>query len=232
MSPEVARRRAGALLGAALGFVALAGLAAWLYPGGSFVAPSARGFDHARNFLSDLGATTTWSGEDNTPSAVVFAVALAGLGAALAAFAPAWPAFAFARGRARRAGVAARWCGAGSGAALVGVAAAPVDVAPVPHAVCVATAFALLLGYVAALAVVAWRNGARRGALALDAACLVTAALYLRSMYAWLALVDGPVSDARWVEVVVAQKVAVGVALLHVVHLAALVRRRLAPART
>ena len=38
------------------------------------------------NFLSELGATYTWAGTPNHPAAVLFAIALAGLGCAFVAF--------------------------------------------------------------------------------------------------------------------------------------------------
>jgi len=108
VTPATARLRAGILLYAALQFLALVTLAMLVFAGGSWTDPLAPGYDLARNFLSDLGATKSWAGVANHPSAVLFSIALGSIGLAFIAFAPAWRAFAFARGKARAAGIAAQ----------------------------------------------------------------------------------------------------------------------------
>ena len=67
---------------ACLQFIVLTAAAMLLYPGGSAADPSSRGYSFFRNFFSDLGLTVTASGARNTPSFVLFvvALALAGLG--------------------------------------------------------------------------------------------------------------------------------------------------------
>lgn len=46
-----------------------------LYPGGTVLDESTRGYSFAHNFLSDLGSTVTFSGERNTVGAVLMGVA-------------------------------------------------------------------------------------------------------------------------------------------------------------
>ncbi len=108
------------MLYAALQFVVLTAIAMVVY---------GDGYRFSHNFLSELGATTTWSGTPNHAAAVLFGIALAGLGSAFVAFAGAWRAFAFARGRARGAGIASQLFGTASGTAFVAVAVTPVNLA-------------------------------------------------------------------------------------------------------
>ena len=61
-------------------------IAMLLYPGGTFVDPSTRGYSFFANFFSDLGATRTPSGATNTLSMILFTSALAIVGIGLAVF--------------------------------------------------------------------------------------------------------------------------------------------------
>lgn len=53
-------------------FVACCGLAMARYPGGTLIEPNAEGYKFYENFLSDLGRTRAWGGEDNAASAALF----------------------------------------------------------------------------------------------------------------------------------------------------------------
>jgi hypothetical membrane protein len=67
-------------------FFLMTAIAMLLYPGGTFVDPSTRGYSFFANFFSDLGATRTPSGATNTLSMILFASALAIVGIGLAVF--------------------------------------------------------------------------------------------------------------------------------------------------
>jgi hypothetical membrane protein len=219
-----AYRRAGLLRYAAIQFVVLVAGAMAAYPGGTWTDRDASGYTLARNFLSDLGATRAWSGEVNYLSAVLFALALATLGGALAAFAWTWRAWAFARGRAGRAGVASAVLGTASGAAFAAIGIVPVDRLLALHNGIVVAAFALLLGFAATIAYVAWRNGVA-GAAANVAYLAIVATFFAVASF-------GPRPDSpHGLEVqVVAQKLVVAASLVQIVALTTRVRRARAPA--
>src|SRR5262245_40923343 len=151
MTAASARIRGGVLLYAALQFIVLTTIAMRVYAGGTVADQSSSGYDFFNNFFSDLGATYSWSGAPNRAASVLFGIALGSLGAAFVAFAGTWRAFAFARGRARAAGIAAQVFGTLSGTAFVVVALAPVNRAINVHNAAVVSAFGLLLGYAACM---------------------------------------------------------------------------------
>jgi len=57
---------------AALPAVVLTGMAMLLYPGGTALNPSTRGYSFFQNSLSDLGSTVAWGGQANSRGALVF----------------------------------------------------------------------------------------------------------------------------------------------------------------
>ncbi len=74
-------------------FVVLTTISMLTYPGGSLANKSSQGYSFFTNFLSELGATVTPSGQTNTLSAVLFAAGLSLAGLGLAAFFLAYPRF-------------------------------------------------------------------------------------------------------------------------------------------
>src|SRR5258706_15851413 len=104
------RARSAALRGtlivlATIQFVAFTLLGMLLYPGGAKFDHATRGYSFFGNFFSDLGASVTHAGLDNSSSRVLFVLALGGVGVGLLAFAPSWRFVALRRGR----GAAAGW---------------------------------------------------------------------------------------------------------------------------
>jgi len=213
MSPAVARTRATLLLYAGLQFIALIAVAMALWP---------PGYSQSDNFLSELGIT------EYRASAALFSIALGSLGLAFVAFAGAWRAFAFDKRRARAVGIAAEIFGMLSGAAFVAVAATPVDVSMRFHNTFVVSAFGLLLGYAACMAIVIWRNGSSRAQLA-------TSVLYCAVVAAYACVVfygasQGIASErGRWI-LVVSQKAMAGASIAYLVYVTITTRRRLASA--
>lgn len=228
MTPDAAHRRAGFLRLAAIQFVVLTAIAMVLYAGGTWFDRSAPGYELGHNFFSDLGATHAWSGRANYASAALFTIALATMGVAFIAFAPAWRAFAFEKARGRALGIAAQLCGTLSGASFIAVAVLPIDHALHLHNTFVVAAFALLLGYAASMTLLMWRNGAR-------GAQLVASTIYLVVVLAYVAMVvvavrRGIATDRGVVIMVVAQKVITYASMLFVAYLTTVTRRLCQPA--
>ena len=214
-----AYRHATLLRYAAIQFVALVAIAMVLYPGGTWSDPSAPHYELAHNFLSDLGATRTFSGASNTASLLLFAIALATIGGALVAFSWTWRAFAFARGRARGAGIASALFGTASGAAFAAVAFTPVNVSLQLHNTFVVTAFAMLFAYAACLAVVMAKNGV--GRIVLDGAYVALVCGY----FVFGLFGPRPDTDRGFAMQVIAQKVVAVASMMFVALLTTRVRR-------
>jgi hypothetical protein len=208
-----AYRRAGVLRYAALQFVALTAIAMVLYPGGTWRDPTTRHYQLAHNFFSDLGATRSFSGAGNIASMVLFAISLLSIGGALVAFAWTWRELAVKQ-RAKLAGIASAMFGTASGLAFAGIACAPVDHVLAIHNELVIAAFGCLLGYVACLTIVAWRN--ELPGLAIDVAYVVVVLGYV-----------GLVVLGPWILTVqvIAQKAIVYASMVHIIYLTTLVRR-------
>jgi hypothetical protein len=67
-------------------FLTLSTLAMFAYPGGTYVNPQMTGYLFTRNFLSDLGRTTTFSGHPNTVSFWLFVIAISAVAFGLMVF--------------------------------------------------------------------------------------------------------------------------------------------------
>ena len=123
--------RASRLSWAALSLFALAlAGAAWLYPGGSWSEPAAKGFSLWRNFWCDLVRTHAINGADNAASRRIACVAFAALALALWWF---WPLAGSLLAPAR--GALVSRFGRVSTLALFGMALLPSDAQPVWHGV-------------------------------------------------------------------------------------------------
>lgn len=216
MTPEAARLRASLLLGASLLFIALTTLAMGVY---------ADQYKFFGNFLSELGATRTWTNRPNHAAMVLFSAALAGLGVAFVAFASTWRAFSCTRTAVRVAGVTAQSFGTLSGLAFVGVAFSPVNLVLDLHNSLVVVAFALLLGYVIAMTVVWACNGAPRSLFVATGTYLVLVLVY----FAVVAVaVDAGIDTQHGRELlVISQKCFAYVSMLLVVYVTVATRRLL-----
>ncbi len=208
-----AYRRGGWLRFAAAQFVVLTAIAMALYAGGTWIDPTTAYYQLAHNFFSDLGATRAFSGHSNYASAALFAVALVAIGGALVAFAWTWRDLAIER-RARLAGMASVGFGTASGLAFAGVGLAPVDHVLALHNDLVLTAFGCLLGYVACLTIVIWRN--HLPGLAVNVAYVAVVLGYVA------VVVFGPWQLTLQV---LAQKTIVYASMLHIIYLTTIVRR-------
>lgn len=110
---------------AGLLFLLLTLPAMWLYPGSTINDPTTTGYLFFRNFFSDLGRLTTYSGVDNWPSAVLFISALSTAGAALLLFFVSAP--TLFDGRARWAAWLGSAAGVFCGLSFIGIAWTPAD---------------------------------------------------------------------------------------------------------
>ncbi len=124
-------------LAAVIAFFSLTIAAMLLYPGGAESDRQAAAYLFSENFFSDLGQWRTQRGAANLPSAFLFSISLAAVGAGVFTFFNVM-ARLLAGGR-RFAPLALRISSAIAGAACVGVAFTPWDLLPQPHTVCVYT---------------------------------------------------------------------------------------------
>jgi hypothetical protein len=208
-----AYHRGGFLRFAAALFVVLTAIAMLLYAGGTWRDPTTTHYELAHNFFSDLGATRAFSGRSNYASAVLFAIALVTIGSALVAFAWTWRDLAIER-RAQWAGIASAAFGTASGLAFAGVGLAPIDHALALHNHFVLSAFGCLLGYVACLTIVIWRNHLPGLAVNL---------IYVACVLGYVAVVVfGPWQLTLQV---LAQKTIVYASMVHITYLTTVVRR-------
>jgi hypothetical protein len=185
--PRLARSaalRGNLIVLATVQFVVLTLLGMLVYPGGAKFDHSTRHYSFFGNFFSDLGASVTHSGLDNSVSRALFVLALGGVGAGLVAFAPGWRFVAARRGRGTAAGWFAQACGLGSAVCFVGIGLTPWNLHLALHNSLVRLAFSLLLGFVAGLT---WVQRANRWAPA-----------FLRSNVAYLALLAAYVYLLFW----------------------------------
>lgn len=216
--------RATFMLYASIQFVVLTVCAMATYAGGTLFDPTTKRYGFFDNFFSDLGTTRAYSGRSNFVSCVLFVIALASIGAGIIAFASVWRSFAFGRSRARVLGVASQTFGTASGLAFVGIAFTPWNLLLNIHNMLVLAAFSLLLGYVACVTIVLWRNEGAGAQVAANCAYLVVLFGYvgliffgpsLRTTHGHLAQVTG-------------QKVIVYVSMVNLMFQAFATRRTLA----
>ncbi len=217
-----ARRRAGWLLYAAIQFCVLTPIAMVLYPGGTWFDPTTPRYRFFENFLSDLGATRSFSGQSNHLGSALFCAAMLSIGAALVAFAGSWRSFGFNHGRARAAGVTSEVAGTISGLAFAGIGVTPWNVVLAAHNLLVLIAFTTLLAYIAGITVLLWRNEHPRGRTAANVA-------YLGIVFAYVVLVlFGPrlSTPGGHHAQVAGQKLVVYASMIHIGFLTDYVRRR------
>jgi hypothetical protein len=109
-------------------FIVLTVIAMFLYPGGSLIDPTTKGYSFFSNFFSELGFLVTKSGAVNTPSAVLFIASLTMVGLGLVLFFLAFPQFFQGTRAGRNLSLLGSTFGVLSGICFVGVAWAPGDV--------------------------------------------------------------------------------------------------------
>lgn len=170
--------RANLVIAAAVLFVVLTTAAMAVFPGGATFDIAARHYLFLGNYLSDLGATHTYSGRSNTGARVLFTIALATVGCGLASFGPAWRAWA-RPGRGRVLGAGATACAALAGAFFVATAFTPWDRDYDTHTTLVRAAFGLVFAFTACLAAIQIRNGAPQVWTGINIAYLMALAGYI-----------------------------------------------------
>lgn len=197
--------------------IALGGAAMLLYPGGTALDRSTRGYSLAQNFLSDLGMTVGYDGRSNVAGALCFAAALGvlvlGLGGALVGFVRGYAAVPRARPLAyASAGVGLLVC-----LAFVGVALTPEDRAMTLHVGATRLAFWLFPVATLLLTLAAHASGAARRAVAMWGALSVVLTAYA-GLLAWGPALGTPAGLRTYV---VAQKLVTVAVLLAALRLTA-----------
>jgi hypothetical protein len=124
-------------------FVVLTILAMLTYAGGSVDNQSAASYSFTRNFLSNLGMLTAYSGQSNWISAALFFIALAAAGGCLVVFFLIFRLFFQAKNLQRILSLAGTIIGILAGICFIGIAFAPADIARPAHIQFVLWAFRL-----------------------------------------------------------------------------------------
>ena len=108
-------------------FLILTGIAMLFYPGGTMTDPHVHGYAFFSNFLSDLGRTSTPSGQDNLVSHLLFMIALIIAAFGIMLLFAAFTQFFATPGTARWLSRLAAVCGLITGLCFIGVAVVPMD---------------------------------------------------------------------------------------------------------
>jgi hypothetical membrane protein len=216
-----AARRAELLVAAACVFVILTAGAMLAYPGGARFHHHSRGYMFLQNFISDLGASRTYSGRANATSQLLFVVALGLLGLAMIGFSTTWRTIWGRREQGRRFGGVAQAAAVASGVALVGVAVTRWNRGLGPHSASIRLVFGALLVLSVSTLALQLRNAWPAAFVAVNALSLLVLVVYE------LALFAGPGTDTQsGLEFQVAlQKLVVYTAVVNIAVQAFAVRR-------
>lgn len=122
-------------------FIVLTSVAMVIYPGGTWRDPTTRGYRFSRNFFSDLGMTVAHNGAPNTPSLVLFVLALALGGAGLALFFLLVPRFFRRDGWVKVLAGGGSLLGVVAGLSFIGIALTPANLYKDAHILMVNVAF-------------------------------------------------------------------------------------------
>jgi hypothetical membrane protein len=115
------------IVAAGLCFFLLTGIAMLLYPGGTMTDPHRHGYAFFSNFLSDLGRTSTPSGQDNLASRLLFTIALNMGALGITLFFVAFTQFFPAPGKARWLSRLGAVCALVTGLCFIGIAFVPLN---------------------------------------------------------------------------------------------------------
>jgi hypothetical protein len=125
-------------------FIILTAIAMFVYSGGTRLDSNSNGYSFFSNFFSDLGRTISYSGEINTISALIFFVALVGLGLSFLGYFLILPELFTETDKGVRYSKIASLIGKCSVVAFIGIAFAPANILPLIHDLLVITGFTLV----------------------------------------------------------------------------------------
>ncbi len=172
------RWRANLVIAAAGTFVVLTVAAMIVFPGGATFDLLARHYLFFDNYLSDLGATQTYSGRPNGASRILFTTALVLVGVSLGLFGPVWRVWA-TRGRGAVLGNLATACAALAGCFLIAAAFSPWDQDYDTHIALVRLGLALASAFIACLTAMQLRSGSPRRWIGPNVICLLALGVYV-----------------------------------------------------
>ena len=144
----------------AIQFVLLTLIAMIVYPGGTRLDQTTPGYSFFSNFFSDLGRLEALSGDPNILSALLFIIALSGLGLSFLGYFLIIPDVFIDTEEERRYSNIASILGKCSVVAFIGIAFAPADIFPLIHDLLVFTGFTLV-AIVSGIAFLLTRNDER-----------------------------------------------------------------------
>ena len=200
------------VIGAIVIFLGLTVLAMFLYVGGNDIDPSSSGYSFTRNFFSTLGLTVAY-GRPNTLSAVLFFIALLGVGLGLVLFFLVYPRYFTGQLSCRIWSLLGSAFGIASGICFIGVAFTPADLYRPAHIQFVLWAFRLI-----PIAIVFYTFAILQHRIYPSRYAVVFAVFaLLLTAYVWL-LTEGPSTDTAEGLVIqaVGQKVIVYTSLLSI----------------
>jgi len=125
-------------------FLILTVIAMITYTGGTRLDPTSKGYSFFSNFFSDLGRTISYSGEVNTVSAIIFFIALVGLGLSFLGYFLIIPELFTETDEEVKYSRIVSLIGKCSVVAFIGIAFAPANLLPLIHDIFVITGFTLV----------------------------------------------------------------------------------------
>lgn len=123
----------------------LSAISMLIYPGGTFRNHGTEGYVFTQNFLSDLGRTAAFNGDENYFGATLYIIGLAFVGIMTMLMFVKLPNIFSQDKWTRRILLLSRILGVIAGLGLIGVAFTPNNILDIPHTICVNIAFTKLL---------------------------------------------------------------------------------------
>lgn len=176
-------RRCKLVMLSAVLFIILTGLAMFFYPGGAKFDRGSLNFSFVNNFFSDLGATTTYSGKQNTVSNILFITALGGMGIVLIYFSKIWRAVSTDSHEFKFAGFLSKFFLIACGISFVGIAFTPWDKFFAYHLFFVKCAFLCLLFWTIIMSGLELRNPKLKYLVFLNLIYLFCLSYYVYKMF-------------------------------------------------
>lgn len=176
-------RRCKLLIFTSIAFIILTGLAMISYPGGSIYDKTAIHYNFSENFFSDLGATETISGKQNTVSNILFISALGSIGIVLIYFSGIWRAMDTDIHKLEYIGYLSKIFLVISGISFIGIAFTPWNKYFKYHVIFVKFAFGFLLLWTTLIIILQVRNVKIRNLLICNLIYVLILALYVYILF-------------------------------------------------
>lgn len=164
-------------------FVVILGFAMMAYPGGSYNDRASIHYNFFENFLSDLGATMTISGKQNTVSNILFITALGSVGIVLIYFSKIWRAMGTEVHRMSVIGYLSKFSLILSGLSFIGIAFTPWNKYFEYHVMFVKSAFCFLLAWTLLIIILQAGNPKMRNLMVSNILYSIILGIYVYFLY-------------------------------------------------